>query len=68
MFQYRQQQQLLLLLPLLGALLLSLAACSAQAENAPKIQACGQALNSILYGFCKGRFAGFMPNKRAARE
>lgn len=62
----------MLLLLLLGALLLSMATSSvggqAHGEGTAKIQACGTALNSILYAFCKGKFAGLMTKKRAARE
>lgn len=62
----------MLLLLLLGALLHSMATSSvggqAHGEGTAKIQACGTALNSILYAFCKGKFAGLMTKKRAARE
>lgn len=61
-----------MLLLLLGALLHSMATSSvggqAHGEGTAKIQACGTALNSILYAFCKGKFAGLMTKKRAARE
>lgn len=74
MFTQRQQLLLppMLLLLLLSALLHSMATNSvgaqAHGEGMAKIQACGTALNSILYGFCKGKFAGLMTKKRAARE
>lgn len=74
MFTQRQQLLLppMLLLLLLGALLHSMATSSvggqAHGEGTAKIQACGTALNSILYAFCKGKFAGLMTKKRAARE